>query len=158
MAAVRYIVSNVEESVAFYRERLGFAVDMKAPGFAALMLGDLRLFLNEPGAGSAGKAGGNPQPGGWSRFQIVTDDLDSLTRRLGDEGATFRGDVAEGPGGRQYCWKIPPGTSSSCSNRPPGAASVETRCAVNAGFSSSTMRLRGGHPTTCRRVPARSGR
>jgi catechol 2,3-dioxygenase-like lactoylglutathione lyase family enzyme len=109
MASVRYIVADVDQSVAFYRDRLGFAVDMQAPGFAALTLGDLRLFLNAPGAGSAGKAGGNPEPGGWNRFQIETGDLDGLSGKLRDAGASFRGDIAEGAGGRQILLEDPSG-------------------------------------------------
>lgn len=109
MASVRYIVSDIDESVAFYRDRLGFAVDMEAAGFASLSLGDLRLYLNVPGAGSAGKAGGNPQPGGWSRFQIAADDLDGLIQGLRAQGATFRGDVAVGAGGRQILLEDPSG-------------------------------------------------
>jgi catechol 2,3-dioxygenase-like lactoylglutathione lyase family enzyme len=109
MASVRYIVSNVDESVAFYRDKLGFKVDMQAPGFAAMTLADLRLFINEPGAGSAGKAGGNPEPGGWSRFQIETNDLDELVQSLRDAGAAFRGDIAGGAGGRQILLEDPSG-------------------------------------------------
>ena len=57
MASVRYIVDDVEEAVRFYRDLLGFSVEMhNASKFAALGLGDLRLFLNAPGAGRAGKA------------------------------------------------------------------------------------------------------
>ena len=32
MASVRYIVNDIDESVAFYRDRLGFAVEMHNPG------------------------------------------------------------------------------------------------------------------------------
>lgn len=109
MASVRYIVSDIDKSIAFYRDRLGFAVDMQASGFAALSLQDLRLFLNVPGAGSAGKAGGHPQPGGWSRFQIATENLDALVQTLLAQGATFRGEVAEGAGGRQILLEDPSG-------------------------------------------------
>lgn len=110
MASVRYIVSDVDKCVAFYRDRLGFRVEMHpGTGFAALALGDLRLFLNAPGSGSAGKAGGSPQPGGWNRFQIETDDLDGLIARLGGDGATFRGDIASGAGGRQILLEDPSG-------------------------------------------------
>ena len=110
MAAVRYIVADADSAVAFYRDRLGFDVEMHpGPQFAALRRGDLTLYLNQPGAGSAGKAGGNPEPGGWSRFQVETDDLDGLIDRLRGEGATFRGDVAEGGGGRQILLEDPSG-------------------------------------------------
>ena len=109
MASVRYIVNDVDEAVDFYRDRLGFAVEKHAPGkFAALIREDLHLFLNVPGAGSAGKAGGDPQPGGWSRFMIVTDDLDGMIEELRSAGATFRGDVAEGAG-RQILLEDPSG-------------------------------------------------
>jgi catechol 2,3-dioxygenase-like lactoylglutathione lyase family enzyme len=109
MSAVRYIVSDIPESVKFYRDTLDFVVKMEADGFAALARDGLTLFLNVPGKGSAGKAGGNPEPGGWSRFQIETQDLDGLIERLRGRNASFRGDVAEGPGGRQILLEDPSG-------------------------------------------------
>ena len=110
MASVRYIVNDIDKSVHFYRDRLGFSVEMHNPGkFAALTLEDLHLFLNAPGAGSAGKAGGNPKPGGWSRFMIVTKNLDGMIDRLRKGGATFRGEVAEAGAGRQILLEDPSG-------------------------------------------------
>jgi catechol 2,3-dioxygenase-like lactoylglutathione lyase family enzyme len=109
VAAVRYIVSNIAESVKFYRETLGFTVKMEADGFAALRRDDLTLFLNVPGAGSAGKAGGNPSPGGWSRFQIETPNLDAMVKHLRDANAAFRGEMASGAGGRQILLEDPSG-------------------------------------------------
>jgi catechol 2,3-dioxygenase-like lactoylglutathione lyase family enzyme len=109
MASVRYIVSDVGKCVDFYRDRLGFAVNMQADGFAALSRGDLKLFMNAPGAGSAGKAGGHPEPGGWNRFQIETRDLDATLKTLRAAGASFRGDVASGAGGRQILLEDPSG-------------------------------------------------
>ena len=110
MTAVRYIVNDVDESVSFYRDRLGFAVETYNPGkFAELKREDLHLFLNAPGAGSAGKAGGIPKPGGWSRFMIVTKDLDSMIDELRNAGASFRGEVAEAGAGRQILLQDPSG-------------------------------------------------
>jgi Lactoylglutathione lyase and related lyases len=110
MASVRYIVNDVDESVSFYRDRLGFAVEMHNSGkFAALKLGDLNLFLNAPGAGSAGKAGGDPKPGGWSRFMIVTTTLDSMIDQLRKAGASFCGEIAEAGAGRQILLQDPSG-------------------------------------------------
>ena len=91
MAAVRYIVSDIAKCVEFYRDRLGFDVNMQAEGFAALSREDLRLFLNVPRAGSARKAGGHPEPRGWSRFQIETKDLDAMLTSLRAAGVSFRG-------------------------------------------------------------------
>jgi len=110
MASVRYIVDDVDEAVRFYRDRLGFAVEMHNPSkFAALSRDDLRLLINAPGAGSAGQAGGDPRPGGWSRFQIETDDLDGMVARLREAGASFRGDIAEAGAGRQILLEDPSG-------------------------------------------------
>jgi catechol 2,3-dioxygenase-like lactoylglutathione lyase family enzyme len=110
MASVRYIVNDVNKSVDFYHGRLGFDVEKHNPGkFAELTREDLHLFLNAPGAGSAGKAGGNPQPGGWSRFMVVTDDLDGMIRELRQAGETFRGEVAEAGAGRQILLQDPSG-------------------------------------------------
>lgn len=102
LAKVRYIVNDVEEAIGFYRDHLGFEVDMHpAPGFAALSRGDLTLLLNRPGAGGAGKAGGNPQPGGWARFQIEVEDVEALVRRLEAAGIGSKADVVTGQGGKQ---------------------------------------------------------
>ena len=110
MASVRYIVNDIDKSVEFYRDRLAFAVEKHNPGkFAELTREDLHLFLNAPGAGSAGKAGGDPQPGGWSRFMIVTKDLDGMIDELRKSGARFRGDVAEAGAGRQILLQDPSG-------------------------------------------------
>lgn len=108
--SIRYIVYEVDDAIAFYRDRLGFAVTMHpAPGFAALRRDALVLLLNAPGAGGAGTAGGNPAPGGWNRFQIQTADLDSMVSMLRDNGVTFRGDLVEGGGGRQILVEDPSG-------------------------------------------------
>ncbi|HZX79211.1 VOC family protein [Lysobacter sp.] len=112
MASVRYIASDIDKSVDFYRGLLGFAVEKHTPGkFAELTRQDLHLFLNAPGAGSAGKAGGHPQPGGWSRFMIVTEDLDGMIDELREAGASFRGDVSEAGAGRQILVEDPSGNA-----------------------------------------------
>ena len=102
--------NDPDAATTFYRDVLGFEVKMDAaPQFAALQREDLTLFLNIPGAGSAGKAGGNPEPGGWNRFQIETDDLDAEIAQLRGKDAKFRGSVAWGAGGRQILLEDPSG-------------------------------------------------
>jgi catechol 2,3-dioxygenase-like lactoylglutathione lyase family enzyme len=111
--SVRYIVDDVDAAVAFYTTHLGFELRTRpAPGFAMLSRGDLRLLLNAPGAGGAGQAmpdGTVPEPGGWNRFQIEVDDLDAMVTRLRENGATFRGEVITGRGGRQALLQDPAG-------------------------------------------------
>jgi predicted enzyme related to lactoylglutathione lyase len=104
-------VDDVDTAVGFYEEQLGFTVDMRpAPGFAALSKGELRLLVNEPGAGGAGTAGGaKPAPGGWNRFQLEVDDLTAEVDRLRNVGARFRGEMVEGKGGRQILLEDPSG-------------------------------------------------
>jgi catechol 2,3-dioxygenase-like lactoylglutathione lyase family enzyme len=111
--SVRYIVDDVDAAVAFYITHLGFELRTRpAPGFAMLSRGALRLLLNAPGAGGAGQAmpdGTVPEPGGWNRFQIEVDDLDAMVTRLRENGATFRGEVITGRGGRQALLQDPAG-------------------------------------------------
>jgi catechol 2,3-dioxygenase-like lactoylglutathione lyase family enzyme len=112
MASVRYIATEIDKSVDFYRDLLGFSVEKHNPGkFAELTRDDLHLFLNAPGAGSAGKAGGHPEPGGWSRFMVVTEDLDGTIAGLREAGAHFRGGIAEAGAGRQILLEDPSGNA-----------------------------------------------
>ncbi len=48
-ATVRYIVTDVDRSVAFYTDQLGFHLDQRTGPFAAVSLGNLRLILSGPG-------------------------------------------------------------------------------------------------------------
>ena len=109
---VRYMVNDVEESIAFYTSLLGFEVLTSAlPAFADVKRGNLRLLLAGPKS-SAGRPmpdGATPGPGGWNRIHFIVDDLASEVGRLGDAGATFRNDIVEGPGGKQILLQDPSG-------------------------------------------------
>ena len=113
MVSVRYITKDTDAAVDFYRERLGFDVEMHpGPGFAVLSRGDLRLLLNRPGAGGAGQPmpdGRLPEPGGWNRFQIDVSDLEREVERLRAAGASFRNDIVTGGGGSQILLEDPSG-------------------------------------------------
>ena len=110
---VRYIVADVEAAVSFYTGLLGFQVEMQpGPGFASLTRGDLRLLLNQPGAGGAGQAmpdGRLPEPGGWNRIQLETPDLDAAVDALQQAGARFRNEIVVGRGGKQIIVEDPSG-------------------------------------------------
>jgi catechol 2,3-dioxygenase-like lactoylglutathione lyase family enzyme len=110
MASVRYIVTDIDPAVEFYRDNLDFRVDKHNPGkFAALIREDLTLYLSAPGAGSGGKAGGDPKSGGWNRFMVVTGHLDELINRLRKAGAGFRGEISDGGAGRAILLEDPSG-------------------------------------------------
>ena len=110
--SIRYIAPAMEETIAFYRDLLGFELDIHpAPGFARLRRGPLVLLLNAPRAGGAGKetGAGLPEAGGWNRFQLGVDDLGAEVERLGAAGARFRTGIVEGMGGRQALVEDPSG-------------------------------------------------
>lgn len=111
--SVRYIVNDVDAAVPFYRDNLGFNVDMHpAPGFAALSRGDLRILLNRPGAGGAGQSmpdGQTPHPGGWNRIQLEFEDLEVAVEKLKASGARFRNEIVTGNGGKQCLVEDPSG-------------------------------------------------
>lgn len=112
--SVRYIVSDVDTAIAFYCEHLGFRELMHpAPSFAMLARGDLRLVLSAPGGGPGGGAampdGTLPSPGGWNRFSIEVDDIDSTVAELREAGVRFRNEIIEGVGGKQVIVEDPSG-------------------------------------------------
>ena len=111
MVSVRYMVDDVEESVAFYTKFLGFEVLNKFPAFADVARGKLRLLLSGP-ASSAGQPmpdGAKPGPGGWNRIHLIVDDIDAEVARLRATGAPFRNDILKGPGGKQVLLQDPSG-------------------------------------------------
>ncbi len=109
--SVRYINDDVDAAVAFYVEHLDFDVEMRpGPGFAVLSRGNLRLLLNQPGAGGAGQPmsdGRGPEPGGWNRFQIEVTDLQREVESLRAAGARFRNEIVTGRGGSQILLEDP---------------------------------------------------
>lgn len=112
--SVRYIVNDVDEAVVFYRDMLGFNVDMHpGPGFAMLSQGDLRLLINKPGGGGgAGQSmpdGQAPAPGGWLRFQLEVPDIEATVGALKASGGRFRSEIITGNGGKQIIIEDPSG-------------------------------------------------
>lgn len=113
VVAIRYIVNDIDSSVAFYTGMLGFEVKIHVKNaFASLKLGDLQLYLNQPGAGGAGQSmpdGTVPAPGGWNRFQIQVKNIEAVYGKLKEKGATFRNEIVTGVGGKQVLLQDPSG-------------------------------------------------
>jgi catechol 2,3-dioxygenase-like lactoylglutathione lyase family enzyme len=112
MVNVRYMVDDVDDSVAFYTKQLGFnLLSSASPAFADVTRGNLRLLLAGPQS-SAGRPmpdGRKPGPGGWNRIHFIVDDIESEVVRLRDAGGTFRNDIVTGPGGKQILLEDPSG-------------------------------------------------
>jgi catechol 2,3-dioxygenase-like lactoylglutathione lyase family enzyme len=109
---MRYMVEDVEASVAWYTTHLGFTpLSNMAPAFADVQRGGLRLLLSGK-TSSAGKPmpdGRVPGPGGWNRIQLIFDDLAAEVERLRAAGLRFRNDIVRGPGGLQILLEDPSG-------------------------------------------------
>src|SRR5580658_1454165 len=114
MATVRYLVRDVPAALSFYVERLGFElVQQFGPAMAIVRRGDLSLWLAGPMASAARPMpdGRQPEPGGWNRIVVETDDLDVLVASLRMAGVPFRNEIVSGPGGRQILCEDPSGNA-----------------------------------------------
>jgi catechol 2,3-dioxygenase-like lactoylglutathione lyase family enzyme len=111
-ATVRYLVDDVDRAVAFYRDVLGFdLVEQMGPAFARVRRDDLTLWLAGPSSSAARPMpdGAKPAPGGWNRFVVEVDDLESEVARLARAGVSFRNEIVTGPGGKQILMDDPDG-------------------------------------------------
>lgn len=112
LVSVRYIVDDVQASLAFYTTHLGFTeLTSFGPAFADVVRGNLRLLLSGP-ASSAGRTlpdGRQPEAGGWNRIHLIVDDIEAETARLRAGGVHFRSDIVSGPGGQQIVLDDPSG-------------------------------------------------
>ena len=96
-ATVRYFVGDLDAALAFYRDLLGFEVELRpSPMFAMLYRGDLRLLLTVPGEPHVLPDGTLPQPGGHNRITLRVDDLASTLAQLRRAGARLRTEVVVG--------------------------------------------------------------
>ena len=101
---VRYQVKNVQRSIDFYTQILGFTLDRQnVPAFGQVSIGDLKLILSGPGAsGSRPMPDGRQQePGGWNRVVLQVRDLPARITELKNQGVRFRNEMEVGPGGKQ---------------------------------------------------------
>src|SRR5262249_43922627 len=109
---VRYQVSDVARSIAFYTEHLGFKVGLqRLPAFANVMLGDVQLLLSGPQASGSRPmpSGQRQESGGWNRIVLRVTDLPGCIATLKQAGTKFRNEMETGPGGRQIQIEDPDG-------------------------------------------------
>ena len=96
MARIRYIVNDLREVAEFYTSHLGFElVNRLGQAIAILQREDLDLLVSGPPASASRPMldGSIPEPGGWSRFVITVDDLESFVAELRGKSVTFRNDI-----------------------------------------------------------------
>ena len=109
---VRYQVKDVQRSIVFYTQTLGFNLDQQnLPAFGQVSIGNLKLILSGPGAsGSRPMPDGRQQePGGWNRIVLLVQDLPAHIADLKKQGVHFRNEMEVGPGGRQIQVEDPDG-------------------------------------------------
>ena len=109
---VRYQVTDVARSVAFYTTHLGFTLQhQQLPAFASVSLGPTQLLLSGPQASGSRPmpSGQRQEPGGWNRVVLRVEDLAAFIRVLEEAGLRFRNTVETGPGGRQIQIEDPDG-------------------------------------------------
>lgn len=112
MVSVRYLVKDVEASIKFYSESLGFELKQQfGPAMAIVAKDGLTLWLAGPpsSAAQAMPDGRKPEPGGWNRFVLQVDDLTSFIDTLRSQGVRFRNEMVKGPGGSQILCEDPSG-------------------------------------------------
>jgi catechol 2,3-dioxygenase-like lactoylglutathione lyase family enzyme len=107
------MVDNVDDAVEFYVSMLGFELDQQfGPAIAILNHGDLELIVAGPQTSAAKPMsdGAKPTPGGgWSRFVLMVEDLESVVFRFTDMGVTFLNDIVEQGGRKQILCADPSG-------------------------------------------------
>jgi len=111
-SGVRYQVKDVDRSVAFYTQHLGFQLQQQSgPAFASVVNGPLRLLLSGPkSSGSRPLPGGQTQePGGWNRLVLEVTDLPARVEAMKKAGLHFRNEIETGPGGKQIQLEDPDG-------------------------------------------------
>jgi catechol 2,3-dioxygenase-like lactoylglutathione lyase family enzyme len=104
VATARYLVSDVEQAIAFYTQQLGFElIESMVPAFAIVRHGDLSLWLSGPKSSAARTMpdGARPEPGGWNRVVVEVDDLAARVAAMQAAGVHFRNEIVSGPGGKQ---------------------------------------------------------
>ena len=112
MAAFRYLVLDVEKSIKFYAENLGFKLDQQfGPAMAIMSMNDFKLWLAGPVSSAAQPMpdGSKPAPGGWSRIVLQVENLPELVTQLKSKDVRFRNEITKGPGGSQILCEDPSG-------------------------------------------------
>ena len=109
---IRYLVDDVDKAVEFYTSNLNFRLEKQfGPAIAILEQDGVELLVSGPKASASMPMpdGTKPSPGGWNRFQMSVDDIESFVSKLKEKGIQFKNEIIEGPGGKQILCIDPSG-------------------------------------------------
>src|SRR5262245_38609346 len=101
---LRYQVKDVQRSINFYTQQLGFKLEhQQGTVFAKVKIDSLDLFLSGPGSSGARPMpdGSEQQPGGWNRLVLQVKDLPASIEEMKKTGVQFRNNMEVGPAGKQ---------------------------------------------------------
>jgi catechol 2,3-dioxygenase-like lactoylglutathione lyase family enzyme len=79
-AATTFMVSNLDRSLAFYRDVLGFTEDFRFGNYAGMNLGTVQIHLSQVG-------NPNSKPAGSGTMYIFCDEVDDYYREITAKGA-----------------------------------------------------------------------
>ncbi|MBO0792383.1 MAG: VOC family protein [Ktedonobacteraceae bacterium] len=96
-------VSNMERSIAFYRDMLGLPLKFSSPGWTELATGEITIALHRTLApeGQASELTARV-PAGHAQLGFIVDDLQTAYEDLKARGATFSMAPEKQPAGRVF--------------------------------------------------------
>ena len=96
-----FIVSDAQQSIAFYRDKLGFAVSYQQPDFAIMRRGAAQLFVKAIGEDTPPLPNARRHP--WAKWDayVATPDPDRLAAEFHSNGADFSAALADTSDGQR---------------------------------------------------------
>jgi catechol 2,3-dioxygenase-like lactoylglutathione lyase family enzyme len=154
---VRYQVKDVERSVAFYTQYLGFKLEQQAgSAFARISNANLSLLLSGPKAsGSRLMPDGRKQePGGWNRVVLAVTDLPARVEEMKKTGHRFRSEIEAVLVAGRFSLRTPTATSWSYWSR---SGSRTSSVLKRRNTMESRIELRKATPAVGKVVAAMRG-
>lgn len=103
LSSLMMYTHDMPRAVAFYRDTLGFKLDMESPGWSQFDLGDGLILGLHHAMPDTPRAAGGWQP------SFIVDDVVGAKQRVLSAGATMTGDLHDIPGGVVFTFADPDG-------------------------------------------------
>ena len=99
-------VKDLAIAAAYFKDKLGFDLDLTAPGWEFLSFGEFKVMLGECSDEMTAEATGNHS---WFAHALV-ENVDEVYQEFIDRGATILSPIADKPWGmRDFCIVTPDG-------------------------------------------------